>query len=83
MTLRSMHVLTRKWNPLLTLFESSLRTFPWSLGLKICQSINQERKLVATENLKLPTGKEIQELEMKEAYKYLGIQQADSIKINK
>ena len=33
-TLRSMHVLTRKWNPLLTPLESSLRTFPWYLGLK-------------------------------------------------
>ena len=50
-------------------------------GFEKCAKVSSNKgKLVATENLKLPSGKEIQELEMTEAYKYLGIQQADSIK---
>ena len=50
-------------------------------GFEKCAKVSMNKgKLVATENLKLPSGKEIQELEMTETYKYLGIQQADSIK---
>ena len=53
-------------------------------GFEKCAKVSINKgKLVATENLKLPSGKEIQELEMTEAYKYFGIQQADSIKMNK
>ena len=53
-------------------------------GFEKCAKVSINKgKLVATENLKLPLGKEIRELEMTEAYKYLGIQQADNIKMNK
>ena len=44
-------------------------------GFEKCAKVSiNKRKLIATENLKLPSGKEILELEMTEAYKYLGIQ---------
>ena len=50
-------------------------------GFEKCAKLSIDKgKLVSIENLKLPSGKEIQELEMTEAYKYLGIQQVDSNK---
>ena len=69
-------------------FVNTVRIFSVDISMefgfeKYAKVSIKKGKLVVTENLKLPSGKEMRELEMTDTYKYLGIQQADSIKMNK
>ena len=50
----------RKWNPLLTPLESYSDDISMEFGFEKCYKVSINKgKLVATENLKLPSGKEI------------------------